>query len=366
MNKADVKVVSEDLEAILSECIADYESRTNKQLQPAHIERCILQSYAYRELLVRKGVNEAFLQTFPQFATGIMLDLCGEPMGCYRLENQSARCIIRFSVDGTHNGTIIPKGTVVAANDAILFETEVEVIIDPTVRFVDVLAVCQTAGEQGNEWQVGQIKSIKTMLDGRVSASNVSVSGGGVEVESDEAYRKRILLAPEAFTTCGSVAAYEYHARSVSQYISDVSISTPVGGSVKIVVLSRDGIPTQDLLNQVRDELSGERKRPLCDTVLVESPEVLEFEVAATLTLFKNASAVESRAAALEGLSRYLSARQGVLGKDIVPMDIASALKVDGVYNVTIQSPMLTKVTREQWAKCTDIRIELSGVREDG
>ncbi|VTU07308.1 Baseplate J-like protein [Actinobacillus porcinus] len=37
------------------------------------------------------------------------------------------------------------------------------------------------------------------------------MSDSGIDTESDEDYRKRILLAPEAFTTCGSIAAYEYH-----------------------------------------------------------------------------------------------------------------------------------------------------------
>ena len=79
MKADDVKIVSEDVKQILADTIADYEKRTGKTLQPAHIERSIIQSYAYRELLVRKGINEAFLNTFPQFAKGLALDLCGEP-----------------------------------------------------------------------------------------------------------------------------------------------------------------------------------------------------------------------------------------------------------------------------------------------
>ncbi len=91
MKKEDVKIVSDDIKQILADTIADYEQRTGKTLQPAHIERSIIQSYAYREMLVRQGINRAFLQTFPQFATGLALDLCGEPMGCYRLSDQAAQ-----------------------------------------------------------------------------------------------------------------------------------------------------------------------------------------------------------------------------------------------------------------------------------
>ena len=106
-----IKIIDEDVKTVLAEAIADYEKRTGKTLQPAHIERSIIQTYAYREQLVRKGINHAFLQTLPQFATGIALDLCGEPMGCYRLSDQPAAVTLRFSVEGEHQAVVIPEGT---------------------------------------------------------------------------------------------------------------------------------------------------------------------------------------------------------------------------------------------------------------
>ena len=226
MRKEEVKIVSDDIKQILADTIADYEQRTGKTLQPAHIERSIIQSYAYREMLVRQGINHAFLQTFPQFATGLALDLCGEPMGCYRLSDQAAEVTLRFSVSGSHSAIVIPQGTLVGATDSLLFATQTEVRINPTEQYVDITAICQTTGESGNGWQIGQVKTLKSELPADVTVSNIDVSANGIDTESDDDYRKRILLAPEAFTTCGSVAAYEYHTRSVSQVISDVAIST--------------------------------------------------------------------------------------------------------------------------------------------
>ena len=83
MNRNEVKVVDDNVEGILSEAISQYEKRTGKILQPAHIERLLINVYAMRESLARQGINEAFRQTFPQFATGLALDLCGETFGCY-------------------------------------------------------------------------------------------------------------------------------------------------------------------------------------------------------------------------------------------------------------------------------------------
>ncbi|VEI45162.1 Uncharacterized homolog of phage Mu protein gp47 [Actinobacillus equuli] len=276
------------MKQILSETIADYEKRTGKRLQPAHIEQSIIQSYAYREQLVRAGINYAFLQQFPQFATGLALDLCGEPMGCYRLSNQSAEVTLRFSVEGDHDAVVIPEGTLVAATDNIVFATDTEVRIGSTESYVDVVGICQTTGTVGNGWQVGQVKTLKSTLDAKVTVSNIDVSDNGIDTESDDDYRKRILLAPEAFTTCGSVAAYEYHTRSVSQYISDVAISTPVGGTVKVTVLTKQGLPSNILLSKVANTISGEKRRPLCDTVIVTSPDRVAYHVVAELTLLEN------------------------------------------------------------------------------
>ena len=42
MNRSDVKVVDDNVESILSEAISQYEKRTGKILQPAHIERLLI------------------------------------------------------------------------------------------------------------------------------------------------------------------------------------------------------------------------------------------------------------------------------------------------------------------------------------
>ena len=118
LKREDVKVVSDDLSEILAQTIADYEARSGKTLQPAHIERLLINTYAYRETLARKAVNEAYRQQHPRFATGLMLDLCGDDVNTPRLSATAARCTIRFGeVEITegygnkrHNGEIVRNG----------------------------------------------------------------------------------------------------------------------------------------------------------------------------------------------------------------------------------------------------------------
>ncbi len=250
MNRNEVKVVDDNIESILTEAISQYEKRTGKILQPAHIERLLINVYAFRESLARQGINEAFRQTFPQYATGLALDLCGETFGCYRLLDKPARTILRFSIKGDHPSVLIPKGTRVAVSDEIEFITLNDDVITPLIAYVEIEAACNKAGTAGNGWELGRVKTLKSAVNfaGEITVTNIDVPSGGLAREEDDDYRKRILAAPEAFTSCGSVAAYDYHTRAVSQDIADVNVSNPRGGLVRITVLTKTGLPDSRLL----------------------------------------------------------------------------------------------------------------------
>ncbi|QIM66323.1 phage baseplate protein [Mannheimia granulomatis] len=367
-SRYDITVVPEDVKQIVAETIAKYEQDTGKVLQPAHIERLIINVYAFRELLVRKGINEAFRQTFPQTATGIALDLCGGQVGCERLENQAARCMLRFSVNGSHSAITIPVGTVVQATDSLSFSTLYEMQIRATEQFVDVEAVANVVGEMGNGWEAGRVSKLVSVLntDSVVTVSNLDTTSGGIDTEDDDNYRKRILLAPEAFTTCGTAGAYTYHALSVSQFIADVDISTPQGGTVQIAVLTRNGAPSESILRQVQSYVADPKRRTLCDTVQVIPAQEISYQINAELDLLETAQEQAVLANAEQALRTYLSARTQKLGLDIVPLDIQAALKVVGVYNVRLLQPPLTEVNNQQWANCQKITLSVSETRKYG
>lgn len=366
--REDVKIIADDVKVILAEAIADYEQRTGKTLQPAHIERSIIQTYAYRELLIRKGINEAFLQTFPQYASGLALDLCGEPLGCYRLRDKAARCVLRFSVSGEHESILIPKGTVVAVTDQLSFVTIADDVITPLISYVEIEAEATVTGILGNGWEIGRVKTLKSKLatDKEVTVTNIDITSGGIEEEDDDAYRLRILSAPEAFNTCGSVAAYEYYTRSVSQAIVDVAVITPAGGKVDIYPLTVTGVPDERLKNEIKQYLSAETRRPLCDVVTVKSPTVRSYQIIAELTLLQGYREDIVKTQARDALLNYLSTRTRKLGMDVVPSALMQVLRVDGVYDVVINQPTKMMIKATEWANCTAVTINVNGVRQDG
>ena len=374
LNRADVKAVNDSPEAVLAEMIADYEQRTGKTLQAAHIERLLINSFAYRETLLRQQVNEAYRQQHPRFAAGLMLDICGDDVNTPRLEASAARCTLRFTANQFTDEVIIPIGTLVSVGD-VAFSTIEQGSLSTARPQIDLQAVCTETGTRGNGWSVGQINSLQNTLTGarQISAQNITVPTGGSETESDDAYRERVLLAPESFSVAGSVGAYQYWARAVSPVICDVHVANAldssgaeIGGTVAVSILTKTGLPSQELISQVLAELSGEKKRPLCDTVVVNAPEVVDYRLNAELVLFTGANALEVKAQAQQAWASYETQRREKLGGDIVPLDMMNVLKVAGVYNVVLHEPSLRVIKQNQWARCTSVNLTIARDRQDG
>ena len=124
LNRSDIKITDDSPETVLAAMITDYEARTGKKLQPAHIERLLINTYAYRETLLRQQINEAYRQQHVRYATGLMLDLCGDDVNTPRLQASAARCSIRFTGEGFAAEVNIPAGTLVTAGETLFATVE--------------------------------------------------------------------------------------------------------------------------------------------------------------------------------------------------------------------------------------------------
>lgn len=376
IKREDVKVIDDNLDTTLAETIRDYETRTDKTLRPAHIERLLINTFAYRETLARQQVNEAYRQQHARFATGLMLDLCGDDVATPRLSAQAAMTTLRFTAPDISGATTIsvPKGTRAQVGE-LVFATAEAGVLKASQNTIDLLAVCTTVGVVGNGWAVGQISNLLDKLHATiaVTVSNITVPSGGVEDEEDDAYRERVLLAPESFSIGGTVGAYKYFARQFSPVICDVETSNDkdangndIGGTVVVSVLTKDGLPGTELLTQLEKSFQSERMRILCDKPSARAPQVVNYALNAELTLYTGANELETIAAAKAAWADYEAKRRLKLGGDIVPLDIQTVLKVDGVYNVTLKNLNLTVLSRTQWARCTSVTITASEVQQDG
>jgi len=185
-------------------------------------------------------------------------------------------------------------------------------------------------------------------------------------MESDGDLRLRAQQAFEGLSVAGPVGAYEYHGRSADGRVADVSVESPTPACVTISVLSRegDGTASAELLSLVEAALNAETVRPVGDRVIVQSAEVVPYQIDATIYVYPGPESEPIRQAAEQKLQNYISA-QHRLGRDIRLSAIYAALHVEGVQRVELAAPQADIVlSKSQASSCIDYQITVGGSDE--
>ncbi|ELA3501457.1 baseplate assembly protein [Salmonella enterica] len=197
-------------------------------------------------------------------------------------------------------------------------------------------------------------------------ADDTTIPPTQAEMELDADYRLRIQQAFEGMSVAGSTGAYEFHGRSADGRVADISVISPSPACVTISVLSREnnGAASDELLSIVRNALNGEDVRPVADRVTVQSAQIVDYQISATLFIYPGPESEPVRAAAEAKLKTYISA-QHRLGRDIRLSAIYAALHVEGVQRVELTAPVADIVLdKTQASFCTDYQIVIGGSDE--
>lgn len=363
-----VKIDPAEIEA---ELIALYERDSGKSLFPAQIERLFINQVAYSEARIKAAIQSAGEKLLVRFSAGPILDYLGDLVGTPRLLAVGAVSPFLFVASQPQSqDRLIPTGTrITTQNGAVAFLTRQDAVIKAGALAVEVRAICETAGVIGNGWAIGQINTLAGQPFAGLTASNVSVPVDGAEDETDAHYSERIILAPEAYTTAGSEGAYRYHALSVHQSIIDVAVRGPEDGlpdgEIAIHPLTETGMPTASLLEQIERYLSGEKLRPLCDTVRAQMPDHIDWRIKSHITLYAWAERESTLAAVRKAAETYSQELRAKLGIDIVPEQLNARLQVSGVYRSVLELPAVPlALERHGWADCSDIEILYAGTAD--
>ncbi len=160
--------------------------------------------------------------------------------------------------------------------------------------------------------------------------------------ESDERLRRRVQMAPEAWTSAGSVGAYRAVALGADPRVRDVSVTSPRPGEVEVRVLadtaSGSADEAQGLLDAVTAALDSERARPLTDTVRVLGADIVEYEVAAEITVESGPDAEAVRGASEASVRTRARELEG-LGRPLARSALIAALHVAGVAKAVLAKP---------------------------
>lgn len=155
-------------------------------------------------------------------------------------------------------------------------------------------------------------------------------------LEADADYRRRIVLAWDSKSTAGAAKSYEYHALSASVDVRDVHVSSPRPGTTTVTVLARsaDGVPSAATLKTVRAALNDQDVRPLCEEVIVQAAQRLDYTLAVALTLPAGPERAAVLALATASLRAFVQSKHA-LNTTVTVAGVYAAAMVAGVANAT-------------------------------
>lgn len=360
-----------DPNSIVADMVAAFESAAGRNLQPAQVERLLIDLYAYRESLVRNAIQYAAQQNLLAFAAFPMIDYLGGLLGVVRLAAQPAATKLQFTLaDPLTISYTIPAGTQAGTRDGQLaFATDYDLTIAAGAAAGTVDATATSAGPGGNGYLPGQVNVLLNPSALIAEVVNTDTTSGGSAPEDDEHLRARIQAAPNQFSVAGPVGAYRFFALGVDPSIIDVQVSSPAPGQVNVYVLTGPvteqpasspngvGIAGTALLDRVQAALNSDTIRPLTDTVTALPVSEIDYRIAATVTLYADADPSAVMEAAQSAAAQYAIAMASKVQRDIVPSQIIAALSVPGVYQAGLSAPAYTQLSPGQWANCIEISL---------
>jgi phage-related baseplate assembly protein len=177
-------------------------------------------------------------------------------------------------------------------------------------------------------------------LFGVVRAVIVPAADGNPAVlESDDRFRRRIQLAPEAFSTVGPRGAYIFFALTLDPSIADAWAYSPRDGHVHVVVAGANGQDVSDVvLARLVDRFGREDTVPLTDIITVRRAEVVSYPVAVTVSFPRGPDPVLIKIRVEDAIRAYAAERYRI-GTDVFTSGLIAAAKVGGVESVTLAAP---------------------------
>lgn len=276
-------------------------------------------------------------QCFPQTAVEDYLDLHAQLRGLTRREAAAAEGVIRFETDSAADtDLVIQAGTVCMTAGGVRFETTREGTIASGETAVEVPARAIEPGASGNV-AADAIRAMAVAPVGVSRCTNPEGFSGGLDAESDEALRSRILETFRRMPNGANAAYYEQEAMSFPQVAAAVAVPRPRGvGSVDVVVSTPAGVPDGALLEELQSYF--EQRREIAVDVQVRAPEVKNVTVTIRVAAEDNRDGETVRQAVEQAVRSWFDGR--LLGQNVLRARLgALAFAVDGVKNYVIDSP---------------------------
>ncbi len=182
-------------------------------------------------------------------------------------------------------------------------------------------------------------------------------------LEEDDALRERVQLVYEGLTTAGPRNSYILHARNASGLVADATAESPSPAVVEVTVLALDddGSASAELLSTVATYLNDDNVRPVADRVIVQSAEILPYQINARLFMASSGPESEGVLAQCEArLAAWINPRRR-LGVEVARSAVDAQLHIEGVNRVELTGWADIRPSKSQAAWCTGFSVERGG-----
>ena len=363
-NLPDISFVDMDPERIESRMVQTIENELDERLAPADPRRLLIKSFLPAVIQMKNEIEYSAKQNLLSYAEGEHLDHIGTFANTERLEAIPSQVTMRFhfSKNGRHH---IPKGTRVSPDYELMYQVTEHAFSEEEDEYIDVICICEEPGTIGNGYLPGQIEILVDPLPYVESIENITESNGGYDREDDDAYAYRIHLSPESFSTAGPTGAYKYFTLSAHPSIVDAFIDSPSPTEINVYPLLKGGeLPTEEILEKVRNVLSDEKIRPFTDKVTVDVPVIKKYNVALTYwgdEHFTN----EQHTLVQQAVQSYVDWQATQLGRALDPSELIHRVKKAGAKRVEVTSPIHTILKPNEIAHVDKLSVQFGGFEYD-
>ena len=343
MNLPEINFVTTDKEAVEKEIFALYTSVTGRTLAPADPIRLFLLVITDVVILLLNRINDTGKQNLLVYARGDNLDHIGIALGVERLQATGAVTTMKLTASMARpEGIAIPKGTRFTSGDGAFFALTEPYYLSATQTTISVKAVCTEASAKGNGYPVGSITTLVDPIPYIASVTNITISEGGADTETDDAFRERIREAPESFSCAGAEGAYEFFTKKASALISSVKVVSPKPGDIVVYPgLASGEIAKEEILKLVQNALTDKKVRPLTDNVSVKAPTAKNYSIDLQYYIDSDnayyADTIKTRVD--EAVTDYIKWQSAKVGRDIIPSELIRRVMEAGAKRVTVTSP---------------------------
>lgn len=279
----------------------------------------------------------ALRQSFPQTATGDYLDLHAQMRQLSRKEEAQARGTLEFYLpEALEQAVTVPRGTVATNAALVRFVTTEDGVIPAGSLSCQVSARAEEAGESGNA-PAGTVTLLPQTPAYVQGCGNSAAFTGGQERETDEELRARVLKSFRHLSNGANLAFYETWALQYPGVEAVRVLPKRRGaGTVDILVCARGGVPSEELLEQMNEEILSLRE--IATDVQVFAPQTAPVSVDLTIYPREEVTFSEAEAVVRRAVEDFFGG--ALLGKTVYLTQLGHAVYATGmVRNYVLTGP---------------------------